>query len=336
MAKVSVIIPVYNVARFIGKCTQSLLNQTLDDLEVFFVDDHGPDNSMEVAQKCVEGSPRAAQFHFIATPHNMGAGMARNFALPQTTGEYIAFVDSDDWVEPTMFEKLYNQARQFDADLCYGQAIKDFDDGKPSILLTNPTLTQGPISHADRANFLTHYVSLFWTFIYKRSLILDNGIQYPEERCADDSYFVSCSLFMAKTSAHVDEPFYHYLIRANSVVTTKNPTKYQKRFAVFNKLLAFSREKGVYAQFEPEIQFLYVKKGYMVTAFNYIMNVDDPQKAEMDRILSQVDALVPGYQSNVYFKKSASARGVDFLLRHCFGLAKVLVSIYVRKTGALV
>ena len=81
MAKVSIIIPVYNVEKFIGKCTQSLLAQTLDDMEVFFVDDHCPDNSMEVARQCVADSPRKDQFHFIQTPHNMGAGMARNRAL---------------------------------------------------------------------------------------------------------------------------------------------------------------------------------------------------------------------------------------------------------------
>ena len=72
MPKVSIVLPVYNVAQYIGKCTESLLNQTLDDLEVFFVDDHGPDNSMQIAKQLVEGHRRAAEFHFIETPEYGG------------------------------------------------------------------------------------------------------------------------------------------------------------------------------------------------------------------------------------------------------------------------
>lgn len=336
MPKVSIIIPVYGVERFIAKCTESLLAQTLDDFEVFFVDDHGPDKSMEVAMKCVENSPRKDFFHFISTPHNMGAGMARNFALPQTSGEYIAFVDSDDWVEPTMFEELYNRAKSSDADLCYGQAIKDYDDGKPSEILKNPDMTEGTISHDERAHFLTNYVSYFWTFIYKRSLIVDNNILYPEERCADDSYFVACSLFTAKSIAHVDKPFYHYLIRANSIVTTKNPTKYQKRIIVFNKLMDFAKQSGVYNEFKPEIDFLYLKKGYLVSAFNYIMNVDDSKSDDLKKIASDVEQLIPGYSSNVYFKNSLSARCSDFLIKNMPFVAKLLVPVYVKMSGALV
>jgi glycosyltransferase involved in cell wall biosynthesis len=336
MAKVSIIIPVYNVEKFIGKCTQSLLAQTLDDMEVFFVDDHCPDNSMEVARQCVADSPRKDQFHFIQTPHNMGAGMARNYALPQTTGEYIAFVDSDDWVEPTMFEDLYERARKNDSDLCYCQAIKDFDDGKSSEILKNPDMAEGEITHDKRAFFLTHYVSLFWTFIYKRSLIMDNDIRYPEERCADDSFFVSCCLFTAQSSAHVDKPFYHYLIRANSIVTTKNPTKYKKRITVFNKLMDFAKNKGVYEEFKPEIDFLYIKKGYLVSAFNYVMNVDKPCKEELKRIQQEVEQLIPGYRQNCYFCQNKAARFSDFMVGTMPSLALLLVPVYVKHTGALV
>ncbi|MCQ2206614.1 MAG: glycosyltransferase [Paludibacteraceae bacterium] len=336
MPKVSIILPVYGVAQYIAKCTDSLLNQTLDDLEIFFVDDHGPDNSMEIAKQRVEGHPRAAEFHFIETPQNMGAGMARNFAIEQCTGEYIAFVDSDDWIEPTMFEDLYNRAKQFDADICYGQGIQDFSDGRPSNLLKNPDIAEGVISHDDRAYFLSNYVSYFWTFIYKRSLILDKNIRYPEERCADDSFFVACALFTAKTAAHVDKQYYHYLIRENSVVTTKNPTKYLKRLTVFKKLLAYAKEQGVYDEFKQEIDFLYVKKGYLVSSFNYIVNVEQPTTAELKRIQNEAETLVPNYRNNNYLKKSRSTRCTDWLLRNLPQVAIWIVPVYVKKTGVLV
>lgn len=336
MPKISIILPVYGVAQFIAKCTDSLLNQTLGDLEIFFVDDHGPDDSMAIAKSRVEGHPRAAEFHFIETPHNMGAGMARNFAIGQATGEYIAFVDSDDWIEPTMFEELYNRAKMFDADICYGQGMQDFSDGRPSNILKNPDMPEGPISHDSRAHFLANYVSYFWTFIYKRSLIMDNDIRYPEERCADDSYFVACALFMARTAAHVDKPFYHYLIRENSVVTTKNPTKYLKRLTVFGKLLAYAKARGVYDEFKAEIDYLYIKKGFLVSAFNYTVNVDQPTAGELKRIEAEAESLVPGYRQNSYLRGNAKTRLTCWLLRSCPDLALKVVPAYVRKSGILV
>ena len=237
MVKVSVILPVYGVAQYVVKCTESLLAQTLQEMEFIFVDDHGPDNSIELVKQTIKGHEREHQFVFLKPDKNLGAGMARNYALPTAKGEYVAFVDSDDWVEPTMFEELYQEAIACGAvDLCYCQATKDFLDGKPSEILRNPTVLKGTLSHDDRAYFLSNYVSLFWTFIYRKGQITDNNIQYPVERSADDSYFVTCNLLTAKSVSHVDKPFYHYLIRPGSVVTAKDSLKYFKRLSVFNTL----------------------------------------------------------------------------------------------------
>ena len=104
MIKVSVILPVYGVAEYIEACTRSLLAQTLEEVEFLFVDDHGPDDSIGILQRTIEGHPRAAQFRVLRPEHNLGAGMARNFGIPEAKGEYIAFIDPDDTVEPDMLE----------------------------------------------------------------------------------------------------------------------------------------------------------------------------------------------------------------------------------------
>ena len=96
MTKVSVILPVYGVADYIEACTKSLLAQTLEDVEFLFVDDHGPDNSIAILQRTIEGHPRASQFRVLTPEHNLGAGMARNFGIPEAHGEYISFIDPDD------------------------------------------------------------------------------------------------------------------------------------------------------------------------------------------------------------------------------------------------
>ncbi len=337
MVKVSVILPVYGVAQYIEKCTDSLLAQTLDEMEFIYVDDHGPDNSIELVQKMIENHPRKDQFVFLKPEHNMGAGMARNFAIPQAKGEYIAFVDSDDWIEPTMFEELYNEAiAKGGVDLCYCQAAKDYLDGQPTDILKNPTIEPGPITHEKRSYFLTHYQSLFWTFIYKKEMVEKYQIRYPAERCADDSFFVSSNLMVAQSSAHVDKPFYHYLIRPGSVCTTKDSTKYQKRMIVFAKLLQFAKDNGVYDEFRDEVDFMYIKKGYFSSVFNYVYNSLEPKPQVAKEIQAEALKQIPGYKKNPYYRGKFSLRCLDFLLLHFTRLAYKLIPIYMKKTNQVV
>lgn len=332
MTKVSVILPVYGVAQYIVRCTESLLAQTLDNMEFIFVDDHGPDNSIDLVRQTIAGHPRESQFRFLKPEHNMGAGMARNFAIPQAEGEYIAFVDSDDWIEPTMFEELYNEAkRNGNVDLCYCQASKDFLDGTPSEILKNPDVPAGEFSDDSRRHFLANYVSLFWTFIYRKEQIEDNTIRYPEERSADDSYFVSCNLLTAKTIAHVDKPFYHYIIRPGSVVTTKDSTKYQKRIAVFGHLLEYAKSHGVYDKYKAEIDYIYIKKGCLSSVFNYTYNSTEPKKEPISEILTELDKRIPDWASNRYYKGDTKLRILMFLLRHCKTTALCVIKRYLKQ-----
>jgi len=337
MVKVSVILPVYGVADYIVKCTKSLLAQSLEEMEFIFVDDHGPDNSIELVKQAIAGHPRESQFHFLKPEHNLGAGMARNYAIPQAKGEYIAFVDSDDWIEPTMFEELYNEAkRQKGTDLCYCQASKDYLDGKPSEILRSPTVEPGEFTHEKRAYFLANYVSYFWTFIYRKEQIETNAIRYPEERSADDSYFVACNLLTAKTIARVDKPFYHYLIRPGSVVTTKNSTKYQKRLAVFGHLMEYAKTHGIYDEYKAEVDYIYIKKGCLSSVLNYIYNTSVPQRMVLTEIMAELDFQVPDYKVNPYYRRRISLKMVISLIRKCPKFALKLLSLYVKSTNPTV
>ena len=317
MVKVSVILPVYGVAPYIEKCTQSLLTQTLDDMEFLFVDDQGPDNSMEVVRRTIAGHPREHQFRFLDPGNNLGPGMARNYAIPYTEGEYVAFVDSDDWVEPDMFEMLYRQAETYGkTDLCYGHAFKDFTDGKPSKVLRNPTVTSGNFTHYNRAHFLVNYISYFWTFLYKKEFLVREGIRFPEERWSEDSYFVSCSLMTAQSIASVDKPLYHYQVRQGSASTTQNSTKYRQRIAVFNKLLQYAKDHQVYDAFKEEIDFMYAKKCGLSSLVDYVKDSSKPDYSTYKAIYQEVFSYIPDYQINKYFKQNKSVRLLLWLSQH--------------------
>lgn len=333
MTKVSVILPVYGVAQFIEDCTRSLLSQTLDDMEFFFVDDHGPDNSIELAKQVIAGSPRESQFHFLRPEHNLGAGLARNFAIPHCTGEYIAFVDSDDTIEPRMFEELYAEAKRRDADLCCCQMQKYYMDGSKGEIMQNPHVEPGELTHEKRSYILTHYVSLFASFLFRRQMVVDNDLHFPEDRAADDSFFVSCAWMTAKSVAYVDKPFYHYLIRPGSVCTTKDSNKYLKRISVFNKLLQYAKDHGVYAEFKQELDFMYIKKGYLSSVTNYIINSTQPRFEVYEEIRQQLLQQVPDYDNNIYLKKKLSVRMLIFLVRRVPSVGTRAIRLYVKKTG---
>lgn len=332
--KVSVILPVYGVAAYIEKCAQSLLNQTLQEAEFLFVDDHGPDNSIELLKQIIKGHPREKQFRILRPEHNLGAGMARNYAIPEAKGEYIAFVDSDDWIEPDMFEELYAAAKVQDADLCYSQEYKDYEDhSAETIILKNPIVEPGAFTYEKKAYFLTHYVSYFTTFLFKRSFVEKHAIRYPEDRSADDSFFLACALMTAESITRVDKPFYHYLIRPGSVTTTKDSVKYKKRLAVFSKLLAYAKAQKVYDSLKQELDFLYIKKGYISSLVNYVTNALEPRKEVFAEIYQALLKEVPDYKTNVYLQRSKMVQGVIRLCISCPKLATPLLRFYAKRNN---
>lgn len=335
MIKVSVILPVYGVAEYIEACTKSLLAQTLDEVEFLFVDDRGPDDSIAILQRTIEGHPRASQFRVLTPEHNLGAGMARNFGIPEAQGEYISFIDPDDTVEPDMLEVLYNKAKSMDADVCCCYMQKCFPDGSTGELLMNPHVAEGALTHDGRAYVLTHYVSLFASMIYRREMVMENDIRFPEDRAADDSYFVSCVWMKAHSVAYIDRPLYHYLIRPGSVTTTLQSDKYKKRLAVFGKLMSYAKNHGAYEEFKPEIDYMYLKKGYLSSVANYIRNSQRPSHATYREIHEELLRQVPGYRENRYLRHNAVMRILMQLLRRCPSVATVALRWYIKKNNII-
>ena len=335
MIKVSVILPVYGVAAYIEKCAQSLLNQTLQEAEFLFVDDHGPDNSIELLKQTIKSHPREKQVRILTPEHNLGAGMARNYAIPEAKGEYVIFVDSDDWIEPDMLECLYNEAKSLnDTDLCYCQQYKDFEDQcAETMILKNPIVEPGIFTYEKKAYFLTHYVSYFTTYLFKRSFLNERVIRFPEDRSADDSFFLACALMTAESIARVDKPFYHYLIRPGSVTTTKDSVKYKKRLTVFSKLMAYAKAQGVYEGLKQELDFLYIKKGYISSLVNYVTNALEPRRDVFAEIYQALLTEVPDYKTNVYLQKSKVVQMIICLCISFPKLATPLLRFYAKRNN---
>ena len=271
MSKVSLIIPVYRVRDQIVHCLNSVLAQTLEDLEVVLVDDHGPDDSIAVARRHLASYTGPKQFRFIETPCNSGPGAARNFGIEHTSGQYIAFLDSDDTLDPAFCERLLTAAEKADADIACGAISFDLPDGN-STVRHNPPVEDGPFEGMTKRRYLRQFKSYFTTYLYRKSLLLDNGIRFPDTHSAEDSCFLICSLLAARRIARDDQALYHYAIQPASISQRKDPSRWRNRLSSFRAMEAFARDKGLYRRYHGVIRLMIFKKGYLMAARDFLSN----------------------------------------------------------------
>ena len=208
MPKVSVVIPVYGVEKYIEKCARSLFEQTLDDLEYIFVDDCSPDGSIAVIQKVLEEYPqRKNQTKIIHHEKNGGLVAARKTGLAQASGSYIIHCDSDDWVDPAMYETLYNQAVENNADMVYCNFCRCSENGtipEPQRGVCGPqTLIEDllcGISHSSLCNKL-----------FRKEIVFDSSIYCPDNIVMTEDLLRVCQmLLLCNKICYVSRDFYYY------------------------------------------------------------------------------------------------------------------------------
>ncbi|MBR5018519.1 MAG: glycosyltransferase [Bacteroidales bacterium] len=272
MATISLIIPVYNAGARIEACLDSVLAQTFDDLETILIDDHGQDDSIDKARNRLAAYTGPKQFRFIATPSNAGPGAARNCGIQAATGDYVAFLDSDDQIDPSFCQDLYEAARQADADMAFCHIVFDGPDGQ-SVVRRNPAVRPGPFEDAAKRAYLRRFTSYFTTYLYRRSMLLEYGIRFPGTRSAEDSCFLICSLLAARRIAWVDKALYHYLIYPTSTSQKRDPERARNRLESFRHMEAFAREKGLYARYRGVIRFMVLKKGWLMALRDILSNL---------------------------------------------------------------
>ena len=232
MPKVSVIVPCYNVEKYICTCLDSLLNQTLRDIEIICVDDKSPDNVLEILHQYAK---RDSRIRVIELPENAGVSVARNTGIDAATGKYIGFVDPDDYVDLDFYEKLYNKAQETEADICVSNIKEHLLDG--SVYVRN-YLPRRIIKDKRYFNYTV------WCAIYKTSFIKRNKIYCPVgiTNGEDTVFCVKCSV-LAKNITGVLNTYYHYIRYTNSAETKFYTTKHvESRIKMAHAIVDFLNE----------------------------------------------------------------------------------------------
>lgn len=271
MPKVSIIIPVYKAQDTIAACLDSVIAQTLDDLEVLMVDDQSRDGSIDIAQKHLQHYNGPIKFFFLGTDTHGSPGVARNMGIENATGDYIAFLDSDDTLDPHFCETLYSVATESKADLAYGHISIDQSDGN-SIVKRNPLVPNGDFEGPIKLQYLRQFISFFTTYIYRKDFLQDNHILFPNTHSAEDSCFLICALLSAHRIACIDKVLYHYRIHASSISQKRDTQRWKNRLASFRAMKRFARQKGLLHPYLGVINWIIFKKGWLMSAKDYIKN----------------------------------------------------------------
>lgn len=244
--KISVVIPVYNVEKYLGKCLVSLTEQTWRDFEVIAVNDGSTDSSPDILRHFAE------KYDYIRVIHqkNAGVSQARNTALAAARGEYLAFVDSDDYVAPTFLEELYHACADNGADIscCYYY----FHFIENDFLFEYPFRSKGVLTGAKAMDKLLRDVqiqSLLWNKMFRRSLFVETGVTFPS-MCFEDLAVLNQVFAKAKRVAVIDRPLYYYNQHSSSTLATINANKINDFIRAIAMVRISLEKNGLYEKYK--------------------------------------------------------------------------------------
>ena len=235
---VSIIIPCYNVEPYLDRCMETILRQTLKDIEIILVNDCSPDR---VPLMCDEWSRKDARIKVIHKEKNEGLGFARNAGLDVATGEYVAFVDSDDYVDTTMFARLYEKAQETRADIVYCGVKREVIQGKfvdvrdfnEQTTFEKDELQELSLRYVDPTTGERLFMSV-WHSIYKRATV--GSLRFLSERvvCSEDLPFQVAMLLKSNRVTYIPDAQYYYCLNGSSLSNTFDFEKCFRYFTLAN------------------------------------------------------------------------------------------------------
>lgn len=248
MAKVSIIVPVYNVEKYLRKCIDSLINQTLNDIEIICINDGSTDKSLKILKEYKNKDSRIILFN----QENSGQSVARNRGIEIAKGEYLGFVDPDDWIDLDYYEKLYNAASTNDTDIAVGGIIRVTGIKKKKFLnfeketLTDNTKLKFELCDVPEKSYI-------WNKIYKTQKLKEINLKFEEGRIFEDCIFTPQALFFLGKMVTVPNTYYYYLRRNNSTVKQRSQKANADSIYAHKKASEFIKEHNIdISSFEPK------------------------------------------------------------------------------------
>lgn len=240
MIKVSVIVPVYNVEEYLQECLDSLVSQTLDEIEIICVNDGSTDNSLTLLNEYASKYPKIK----VINRENGGLSAARNTGMKEAKGKYIGFVDSDDWVDYDFFEKLFMSAENNNASIAACGIVRTKGRKTRINISYNEEILYTDIQDKIKICNIPKYCYV-WNKIYKREELEKNNIEFVEGINFEDVRFTIRAVYFLKELVTVPETNYYYRKRKGSIVKTLSPKNIEDKGKSLNDMLDFAESHGI-------------------------------------------------------------------------------------------
>ncbi|MGN6711826.1 CDP-glycerol glycerophosphotransferase family protein [Anaerocolumna jejuensis] len=336
--KVSIIVPVYNVEKYLTVCMESLVHQSLEDIEIIVVNDGSPDNSIKILEKYEKKYPAKVR---VFTTENRGVSHARNYGLDRAVGEYIMFVDSDDFIELDMAEKLYTKAITDNNDLVLCARYNVYEvPGKEELQKKEMKVFYMNQNYkmSERKFELVHASPFPWDKLFKRELLKD--IRFPEGIRFEDLVLAFEVMAIAESIGVVPEPLYNY--RKTTQVGFLNSFSEATKDIVkaFGLLFQFMKEHKLYDTFREELEYVCIRHFF----YRYESFYSDEKKGQLPLKIDIINATqdfldreIPEWPGNHYLKYTAS-QSLKKHLKHYVDRKKAIryVTLRDRLPGRLV
>lgn len=287
-------------------CLDSLVCQTLEDLEIIAVDDASTDCSLEILRRYEADFPE--RFRVIHYEKNKRQGGAKNEGLKLAVGEWIGFLDSDDWVVPDFFERLIKKAEENGADVagCDYSLVSEHTM-KVGRVVQNNTTDQTGVCDEERHRKLVMRPGSMVIKVYRSSMIRENGLNFPEgifyeDNCAGTVWMLYCKRF-----EKIDEPLYYYYQHDVSTVHHISEEKCRDRMEAGERMVMECSSRGFLTKYRPEIEFRFAETYYITTLFSYMSGVKHRKLSFLAELRDGMKKYFPDFQENPYYQKEIGA-----------------------------
>lgn len=294
--KVSVIVPVYNVEEYLGKCLDSLVTQTLSDIEIIAINDGSIDSSLDILEQYKEKYDNIR----IYSKENGGLSDARNYGLQYVKGEYIAFLDSDDYVDKTLYEKMYNKAIEEKSDYVECDFVWKYP---------NESRIDTGIRYSDKFEMFTYGRVVAWNKLIKSDIILNNeALRFPYGLKYEDVEFFYKLIPEIKNFSFVEEPLIYYIQREDSLVKVQTE-KTLDLITSLNEVLDYYKNKGLYEEYKDVIEYTFARLT-LCSSLKRMAKIADNEarKKCINKAWDNLNEKFPDWKSNPIIKNTKEKR----------------------------
>lgn len=304
MPKVTVIVPIYNVEEYLPRCINSLLNQTLSEIEIILVNDGTKDKSGEIAMKYAKQYTNKIVY---LEKKNGGLSDARNYGLEYAKGEYIAFLDSDDYVEKDTYKKMYEKAKSQDADYVECDFVWEYPNKKRE---------DKRFQYNTKKEMLIFARVVAWNKLIKREIIEKNSLRFPKGLRYEDIEFTYKLIPHLNKVCYVDQCFIHYTQRSNSIANNQNE-KTAEIFEILDNVIKYYKESNLYDEYKEELEYNYARY-LLCSSLKRMCKISDGKirKQLIQRNWNKLNLEFPEWKNNevlneVHIKKNIYMRTVN-------------------------